>query len=96
MHVSVLEDKKNVGFPCHTQAVERCVKLVTEASEAVIGAENRDGWVRKTMLSRATIPRFETMADFKVVEITLNGPHRRLGGSVGPGGVRWASATSSW
>lgn len=27
------------NFPCHTQAVERCVKLVTEASSAVCGPE---------------------------------------------------------
>jgi hypothetical protein len=30
-------------FPCHTQAVERCVKLVTEASTAVCGAPVRVG-----------------------------------------------------
>ncbi|GBL73079.1 hypothetical protein AVEN_128234-1 [Araneus ventricosus] len=34
---SIVRDKKNpewhfVHFPCHTQAVERCVKLMTEAS----------------------------------------------------------------
>ena len=32
-------------FPCHTQAVERCVKLVTEASAAVC-EKDRDGWIK--------------------------------------------------
>jgi hypothetical protein len=27
-------------YPCHTQAVERHIKLVTEASEVVCGPEN--------------------------------------------------------
>lgn len=27
-------------FPCHTQAIERCVKVVTEASAAVYGLRN--------------------------------------------------------
>jgi hypothetical protein len=32
-------------LPCHTQAVERCIKLVTEASTAVCGAAARDGFI---------------------------------------------------
>ena len=38
-----------VGFsryPCHTQAVERHIKLVTEASVSVCGQESRDGFIR--------------------------------------------------
>ena len=31
-------------FPCHTQAVERYVKTVAEASAAVRGVESRDGY----------------------------------------------------
>ncbi|CAH0555064.1 unnamed protein product [Brassicogethes aeneus] len=38
-HGSILEFPK---FSCHTQAVERCVKLVTEASSAVCGQNDRD------------------------------------------------------
>ncbi|GBO27641.1 hypothetical protein AVEN_167744-1 [Araneus ventricosus] len=39
---SIVRDKKNpewgfVHFPCHAQAVERCVKFVTEASAKVYG-----------------------------------------------------------
>ena len=33
-------------FPCHTQAVERCIKFVTEAAASVLGQERRDGFIR--------------------------------------------------
>lgn len=56
-------------FPCHTQAVERCVKLVTEASSKVVGAKNRDGFIRTTLLSRASMPSFSSKQDFKVTNI---------------------------
>ena len=38
--------------PCHNQAVERHVKLVTEASSAVAGFERRDGLIRQKIKSR--------------------------------------------
>ena len=53
-------------FPCHTQAVERCVKLVTEASSKLVGEKNRDGFIRTTLLSRASMPSFSSKRDFKV------------------------------
>ncbi|KAJ8888132.1 hypothetical protein PR048_007619, partial [Dryococelus australis] len=37
-------------FPCHTQVVERCVKLITEASQKVVGSNLRDGFTRTTLL----------------------------------------------
>lgn len=57
---------KTFAFPVHTQAVERCVKLVTEASGKVCGAESRDGFIRTTLLSRSTMPNFAHKSDFKV------------------------------
>ena len=39
--------EKLFDFPCHTQAVERCIKLVTEASSKVYGKNSRDGFVRE-------------------------------------------------
>ena len=36
-------------YPCHTQAVERAVRLVSEASGSVIGQEARDGFIRQRM-----------------------------------------------
>jgi len=40
------------SFPCHTQSVERCVKLVTEAAAAVCGEKTRDGFIRARLQSR--------------------------------------------
>ena len=34
-------------FPCHTQTVERCIKLVTEASAAGSGQEQRDRFIEQ-------------------------------------------------
>jgi len=53
-------------FPCHTQAVERLIKLVTDASTSVSGRERRDGFIRSRLHSQAKIPRFETKKDFRV------------------------------
>ena len=42
-------EEKLFDCPCHTQAVERCIKLVTEASCRVYGKNSRDGFVRTTI-----------------------------------------------
>nr|CAI5860792.1 unnamed protein product [Callosobruchus analis] len=52
------------GFPCHTQAVDRCVKLVTEASSAVCDKVSRDGFVRARLESRKSMPKFDTKAQY--------------------------------
>lgn len=57
------------NFPCHTQAVERTVKLVSEASSKVCGFVNRDGYIRSTLKSRSAMPQFSTKSDFKCVEV---------------------------
>ncbi|GBN33705.1 hypothetical protein AVEN_61571-1 [Araneus ventricosus] len=54
-------------FPCHTQAVERCIKLVTEASNKVCGHEVRDSYIRATLKSRSIMPNFSKKSDFKCV-----------------------------
>lgn len=54
------------NFPCHTQAVERLVKLVTQASSKVFGFENRDALIRSTLHSRSEMPVFESKKDFHV------------------------------
>ena len=53
-------------YPCHTQAVERSIKLVTEAAAAVSGQERREGLIRTTLKSRSIMPVFETKKDFAV------------------------------
>ena len=50
---------------CNTQGVERHVKLVTEASEAVYGRGNRNGWILNTIAGREKNPFF-TKSNFKV------------------------------
>ena len=58
-----------VGFsryPCHTQAVERHIKLVTEALAAVCGKESRDGFIRVRLESQAKMPKFETKIQHKI------------------------------
>lgn len=50
-------------FPSHTVAVERTVKLVTEASSKVIGPQSRDRFIRSTLKSRQQLPKFSTKSD---------------------------------
>ncbi|CAH1112821.1 unnamed protein product [Psylliodes chrysocephalus] len=43
------------SFPCHTQAVERCVKIVTEASLKVRGETSRDGYIKAKLEARKSL-----------------------------------------
>ena len=54
-------------FPCHTQAVELCVKLVTQASAAVCDQTSMDGFIRLRLESRRIMPAFDTKAPYKTV-----------------------------
>jgi len=47
-------------YPCHTQGVERLVKLVTEASSSVFGAKARDLYVKAKLQSRQQMPSLGT------------------------------------
>jgi hypothetical protein len=51
-------------YPNHTQSVERCIKLVSDASKAVYGYDARDGFIRARNSSRAVMPRFDTKRQF--------------------------------
>ena len=53
-------------FPCHTQAVEKAVKLVTEASAWVVDSSERDGYIIAKLQSRKKMPQFNTKKDFIV------------------------------
>jgi hypothetical protein len=53
-------------FPCHTQAVERCVKLVTESSAAVCGQQQRDGFIRSRIESRKIMKTFNTKSEYRL------------------------------
>ena len=51
-------------YPCHTQAVERAVRLVSEASASVIGQDARDGFIRQRIQSRKGLKMHATKKDF--------------------------------
>jgi len=46
-------------YPNHTQSVELCVKLVTDASKTVYGSDSRDGFIRARITSRTVMPQFD-------------------------------------
>lgn len=50
-------------IPCHSQAVERCVKLVTEGASSVT-EETRHGFNLNRIVSRKKMPKFDTKGDF--------------------------------
>ncbi|GBM81797.1 hypothetical protein AVEN_145963-1 [Araneus ventricosus] len=54
-------------FPCHPRSVERCIKLVTEASNKVCGHETRDVYIRETLKSRSVMPNFSKKSVFEYV-----------------------------
>lgn len=60
----VIENPLIFGHPCHNQAVERHVKLVTEASATVTTFERRDGLIRQRIRSRKIMKDFETKKQF--------------------------------
>lgn len=52
-------------FPCHTQSVERAVKLVTEAASQVEGEENRHGEILSKVACRKARQAYDTKRDYK-------------------------------
>lgn len=53
-------------FPCHTQAVERSVKMVTEASAQVYTANRRDGLIHAKIVSRERNPKYTSKGHFNI------------------------------
>ncbi|GBM04568.1 hypothetical protein AVEN_93969-1 [Araneus ventricosus] len=53
------------GFPGHTQATERILKVVTEAAVAVCGPSRRDVFKRNHLKSRNLIPILNTKHDYR-------------------------------
>lgn len=51
------------NMPLHTQAVERYVKLITEASKSVCGESSRNGHVSIKLASRNVMDQFETKSE---------------------------------
>ena len=53
--------------PCHNQAVERHIKLVSQASSMAMATsfEKRDGIIRQQIRSHKLIKSFDSKKDFK-------------------------------
>lgn len=51
-------------LPCHSQAVERCVKVVTEASKHVSSESQREGYIIAKVRHRCQMPSFVTKKQF--------------------------------
>ncbi|GBO05495.1 hypothetical protein AVEN_263789-1 [Araneus ventricosus] len=47
-------------FPCHTQSVERCVKLISEAAMKVCDDTARYGYIRAQFQARKELPTLTT------------------------------------
>lgn len=52
------------NFPCHSQSVERAVKLVSEASKMVYGEENRHQVILTILRSRNLRPSFDSIGSY--------------------------------
>lgn len=53
-------------LPCQTQAVERSVKIMTEASMSLCDKKSREGLIRAKLASRKLMPQFDSKQDFVV------------------------------
>jgi hypothetical protein len=60
----IVDVRFTVDIPCHSQAVERSVKMVTEASKSVYGFDARDGYIRAVLKSRHFMSTFQSKQDF--------------------------------
>nr|CAI5843066.1 unnamed protein product [Callosobruchus analis] len=78
---------ENILLTTSMLTVERCAKLVTEASSAACGQVSRDEFIRARLESRKIMKQFHTKAQYA----TKKEIFRRVGTWVGPGGVRYAT-----
>ena len=53
-------------YPLHTQAVERSIKLISEASLKVCGYEAREQFIKTRIASRNRIKIFESKKDYVI------------------------------
>ena len=54
-----------LSHPCHNQAVERHIKIVTEVFASVSGFERCDGSIRQKIKSRNIVKQFNTKRQFR-------------------------------
>ena len=71
IETTVIENKEFLpltDFANHTQAVERIIKMVTDASITVVGHDARDGAIRARLEGRKLLPKFESKQDFTILQ----------------------------
>ena len=62
------------SWPSHTQSIERCVKMVTEAAAHVYSQERREGYIRSQVVSRELMSRNRSKQDIaKLVKFRNTG-----------------------
>ncbi|GBN06576.1 hypothetical protein AVEN_62671-1 [Araneus ventricosus] len=64
--VKVRKKEEWSKYPCHTEAVERCIRLMSEASESVYGEEKRHGFILNRKQSRSLIKQYNTKKDYNL------------------------------
>ena len=66
--LSDMEDLKSmsmqISHPCHNQALERHIQLVSQVSALATAFENREGIIRQRIKSRHLMKRFDTKRQF--------------------------------
>ena len=55
-----------IKLPCHSQSVERCIKMVTKASYEVYGKDSKEGYSRAKIKSCHVIPAYRSKKDFNI------------------------------
>ena len=53
-----------VKLPCHSQAVGKHVRLLTQELLATRGAEERDGYIRSGIKSQKVLPKYDTKVGY--------------------------------
>jgi len=66
-----LEHHQIGDYPCHTQAVERCIQLISQVSQKVTGPERRTGYAMNTLFSRTTTGSVSTKSLYEPVNPDL-------------------------
>ena len=56
---------------CHTESVERHIKLVSEASSLVCDHASREELIRNKLASRATMSCFDTKSQHSIKNFTI-------------------------
>ncbi|GBL74782.1 hypothetical protein AVEN_243640-1 [Araneus ventricosus] len=61
--VKVRKTEEWSKYLCDTQAVERCIRLVSEESESVYGKEKRHNFILNRIRSRSLIKHYDAKRD---------------------------------